>query len=396
MTSTFRIQSIDALRAITMLLMIWVNDFWTLSAVPHWLEHMPADVDALGFSDVIFPAFLFIVGLSIPFAIDQRKRKGESQTSIARHIASRSAALLVMGILMVNLDSYHAPSAPLPKPLWQVLMTIGFFLIWNVYPKRGLGQKTILGLKAGGLLLLAFLAATFRSDPENGYNWLEPHWWGILGLIGWSYLLAAFLYLLSGGKTVWVATGWAFLSLLNIAAFAGMLESAALVRDHVWIITDGALPALTTAGVLVSTLYLQVLQKRGSAAFIGFLVTFGVLALVAGLAFRPFWGISKILGTPAWTQICTGITALAFAFMYWLMDTKNISAWYRWIRPAGVATLTCYLVPYLVYPISHWLGIELPDSLTHGAIGLLKSFFFALMIIAITGLINRAGVKLKI
>mgnify|MGYP001953038981 CR=1 FL=1 len=48
-----RIASIDILRALTMLLMIWVNDFWTLKEVPKRLQHANATEDYLGFSDVI-------------------------------------------------------------------------------------------------------------------------------------------------------------------------------------------------------------------------------------------------------------------------------------------------------------------------------------------------------
>ena len=64
-----RIASIDILRALTMLLMIWVNDFWTLYNVPKWLQHAKATEDYLGFSDIILPLFLFIVGLSIPNSV---------------------------------------------------------------------------------------------------------------------------------------------------------------------------------------------------------------------------------------------------------------------------------------------------------------------------------------
>ena len=53
-----RIGSIDILRAITMLLMIWVNDFFTLIDIPKWLEHASASEDYLGFSDVIFTGWL--------------------------------------------------------------------------------------------------------------------------------------------------------------------------------------------------------------------------------------------------------------------------------------------------------------------------------------------------
>lgn len=67
-----RLTSIDAFRALTLLLMIWVNDFWTLEGIPGWLGHAEAAEDRMGFSDVIFPAFLFIVGLSVPIAIQNR------------------------------------------------------------------------------------------------------------------------------------------------------------------------------------------------------------------------------------------------------------------------------------------------------------------------------------
>jgi predicted acyltransferase len=67
-----RINSIDIFRAITMLLMVFVNDFWTLTGIPSWLQHSGATQDFLGFSDIVFPCFLFIVGMSIPYAIMNR------------------------------------------------------------------------------------------------------------------------------------------------------------------------------------------------------------------------------------------------------------------------------------------------------------------------------------
>ena len=63
-----RVRSIDAFRAVTMFLMIFVNDLDGIPKVPMWLKHAGDNADALGLADTIFPAFLFIVGLSIPFA----------------------------------------------------------------------------------------------------------------------------------------------------------------------------------------------------------------------------------------------------------------------------------------------------------------------------------------
>ena len=60
-----RIASIDILRALTMYFMIFVNDLWTLREIPEWLGHAARGEDRLGFADIIFPLFLFIVGLSL-------------------------------------------------------------------------------------------------------------------------------------------------------------------------------------------------------------------------------------------------------------------------------------------------------------------------------------------
>src|ERR1700761_9524010 len=98
-----RLASIDILRALTMFFMIFVNDLWSVKNIPDWLEHAERNQDAMGFADIIFPLFLFIVGLSVPFAILARKSRGESQSSILAYILTRSFALLVMGFFHVNL-----------------------------------------------------------------------------------------------------------------------------------------------------------------------------------------------------------------------------------------------------------------------------------------------------
>ena len=57
--------------------MIWVNDFWTINNIPKWLKHAKTGEDYLGFSDVIFPWFLFVLGMSIPFSFENRIKQGE-------------------------------------------------------------------------------------------------------------------------------------------------------------------------------------------------------------------------------------------------------------------------------------------------------------------------------
>ena len=94
--------AIDMLRALTMTLMIFVNDFWKVHDVPQWMEHAKRGVDFMGLSDFVYPAFLFCVGMSVPYAIESRYCKGYSGESTAGHILLRTLSLLIMGAFLGN------------------------------------------------------------------------------------------------------------------------------------------------------------------------------------------------------------------------------------------------------------------------------------------------------
>ena len=93
-----RITSIDALRGFVMFMMIFVNDLAGApdSIVPDWMAHF-SDRHKTGsgmtFVDLVFPGFLFIVGMSIPFALGPRLKRGEPLWKISGHIITRTLAL---------------------------------------------------------------------------------------------------------------------------------------------------------------------------------------------------------------------------------------------------------------------------------------------------------------
>ncbi|MCF0070105.1 DUF5009 domain-containing protein [Dyadobacter sp. CY261] len=394
---SLRLDSIDVFRAVTMFLMIFVNDLWTLEDVPDWLEHSKAAEDAMGLSDVVFPGFLFIVGLSIPFAISNRKQKGDNNTLIIMHIAERTFALLLMGIFIVNYENIAGPAMAVSKYVWEIGMVVAFFMIWNVYPANPEKNGLYTALRIAGYLLLAGLAMIYKGGDSENPSWMGVHWYGILGLIGWSYLLGALTYLLTGDRMKWAIAGWLFFELFNLADFAGILDFLDPVKKYVWIVGSGSMPAFVVGGVVASVIYRNGVSRNtiGNTYWI-ILIVLSVVCLAYGFGTRPFWGISKIRATPAWVGICTGISFLAFSFLFWLVDLQKFKNWANIIKPAGTATLTCYLIPYIWYAVITLAGISLPMILRTGVIGLVKSACFSLLVILLTGAINRMGVKLKI
>ena len=186
MKSGNRILSVDIMRGLTLLLMLFVNDL-NMRVAPAWLGHMPADHDGMGLADWVFPGFLFIVGMAIPFAISGRIKKGEPMAKILLHIAIRTLSLLVIGILMLNSGRVNPESTGMQKDLWALLMYLSVFLVWNDYPTESY-KLLFRTLRVTGMAVLLFLVIIFRSGSANDPGWMITGWWGILGRIGGGYL----------------------------------------------------------------------------------------------------------------------------------------------------------------------------------------------------------------
>ena len=384
-----RLLSIDVLRALTMLLMIFVNDASGVSNIPAWLDHAKETEDALGFADTIFPAFLFIVGLSIPLAIKSRISKGDSTWQMLFYIISRSAALLIMGFYHVNLESY-SPAAILPKAVWEILITLSFFMIWLDYPETMAKVKkhTLMG---SGLALLVALAVIYKGGDLANPHWMHTSWWGILGIIGWSYLICALVYYFSKGKLYTLIVIWALFAAMNIASHS------ILDHDFLPIIGDCSAIVLTMGGVVTIGLYAHLVKIEKTQKLWLLFGIIGIVLIVGGLIIRPYTeGISKIRSTPAWIFISSGLTILMFELFIYLVDIKGKINWFKAIRPAGTSTLTCYLIPYFQVALLELFNVTYPSIFNSGIIGLLRSLATALIIIWLVGLMEKRRLRLKI
>jgi predicted acyltransferase len=386
-----RLISIDAFRALIMIMMIFVNDLWTLVDIPSWLEHVSADTDGMGLADIVFPAFLFIVGLSVPYAIQSRKNKGDNNVRIFLHILSRTIALLVMGLFLVNAENY-SDDAEVPRGIWMILLIVAFFLIWLDYknPK----SRFVMTLKGIGVLLLILLISTFETNNGDGIRAMGISWWGILGLIGWAYFISSSVYLFSGGKPWIQIIALLFFVFFSSANSLGWLEPLGALKDYVWISGDGSMPALSMAGILTAIAYKQLTSK--DRTFWIYTVALAILLILFGVVTRPLWGISKIKATPSWTTICAGIAVIGFLLTVYITDVKKITRWYKPIKPAGTSTLTSYLLPYIHYAILGIVWIQLPVFFRTGAVGLTKSLLYAIAIVLATGLLEKRNIRLKI
>jgi len=377
-----------------MLLMIWVNDFWTLSSIPKWLQHANATEDYLGFSDIIFPLFLFIVGLSIPLAIEQRRIKGLSIFSIAKHIIIRSASLLTIGIFMVNYETAHHESIIIGKFWWCILMAIAVGLIWMHWKRSSVPKKWHTPLQLVGFTLLIFLAIIYKGGSV-GDLWMTSQWWGILGLIGWAYLTSALVFVFSRGNFAIMFGLFLALGILSILDHSDVLTVLPKGLSFLSTIYTGTIPAFTSAGI-IATLLFQKLSKEHSKWIFPSLTILGILSLGFGIGTRSLWGISKIQGTPSWLGVSLGISFILFAILYVITDLKKKTNWAKFIAPAGTATLTCYMLPYIIYPLREIIGIRLPEFFNNGIIGLIGSFIFALLVVFLTGRFEKLGFKLKL
>ncbi|HLO79434.1 MAG TPA: DUF5009 domain-containing protein [Chitinophagaceae bacterium] len=390
-SSSFRVASIDVLRALTMVLMIFVNDLWSLKDIPAWLEHVERGVDGIGLADTVFPAFLFIVGMSVPFAFGNRRKKGDNDKDLVMHVLVRTIALLVMGVFLVNGESINEAATGMHRLLWNVICCTCFIAIWNAYPKT-MNKIMVLGVKGVAILVLLILAFIYRGGEEAGH--FSPKWWGILGLIGWSYLVSGLVAVYAKDNIKVIAAAWIFLALLSMLWHARLVPSFLHFIPHS--ILGGTEAGLTMGGVLTSMIFRHYRARNDNKTLTIVLVSFAVVLVILSVITRPYWGLAKLGATPAWLFLCSAFTIIAFVLIYWLVDVFGKSNWFSIIKPAGTDTLLTYLIPYYAYATTNFLGIHIPEFALVGAIGLVKSFLFALLCCGVTWILSKRGIRLKL
>lgn len=287
-----RLGSIDALRGITVAAMLLVNNPGDWSAVFAPLRH--SDWHGCTPTDLVFPFFLFLVGVSMAFSVAPRALDASKRPTLARGVLERALRILVAGALLHLL-------------IWWALDT-HHFRIWGVLQRIAVCAA-----------LVGLLAVYARLHVQVGV---------LVGLlVGYTVLLLGL-----GDLAPWTNPA----SRLDTALFAPWIyqwhADTGLGHDPEGLLSTLGALASTTLGLLAGAL----LRSGRAVALAGL----GAATAVLGLLLAIVLPLNKQLWTPSYVLWTGGLAALALWLAHVLIDQKG---WPAWGRRFGVNAITAYL-----------------------------------------------------
>ena len=341
-----RLQSLDVLRGVTIAAMMLVNKqgndagYAALQHVP-WHGATP--------TDWIFPFFLFMVGIALPFSIASRRRQGATDAEIMRHAVTRALILFALGVFEKNFpflssawDTFRIPG---------VLQRIAFCYLAGtallLYTTRRQQRLIAAVLLVGYWVLLAFVPVPGAGVVPMTREFAAQNW------AAWMDQLTMGRHLGYGGRT-WDANGLlsSLPSIVTLQAgiFAAWILEAGLTVAATW--------RLAIAG-LVSVLAGWV--WGGFQPIIG-LGIIGEPGVNGALVFP----INKMLWTSSYVLYTAGLGLLCLAACLWLIDLRRRdTAAPRWAMPfvvLGTNAIFAYLASGLVAKLLHVWTVTAADG----------------------------------
>lgn len=295
-----RLVSLDAFRGLTIAGMILVNNPGSWAHIYAPLRH--AEWHGWTPTDLIFPFFLFIVGVALPFSFRRRVAEGAATADLMRHVARRSLIIIAIGVAMRAIPDFDFAT----MRYYGVLQRIGlvYFVAAGVYLTCG---RTSRGGITGGLLLGYWAAMMLIPVPGYGAGDLSP-----------DGNLAAWLDRLVMGGHLWQGT-WDPEGLLS------------------------TLPAIATSllGIFAGE---WLASNRSPAERARGLVVAGAALTVAGLAWGLVFPINKNLWTSSYVVFTAGAALLVLSPLYWLIDVRGFrGVWEKWMVVYGMNAIAVFV-----------------------------------------------------
>lgn len=346
---TERLVSLDAFRGAIMLLMASSglglatvarhypeSDVWKF--IGHHAEHAPWAGCTLW--DLIQPAFMFMVGVALPYSLANRIARGQSLGSAFAHALWRSAALVLLAIFLTSNWSTRTEWV-FTNVLAQIGLGYPFLFL------LGLARPRTQAATALAILVLSWLAFALHPLPPAGFDWASvgvpagwPHLTGFAAHWEKSFNFAAtfdrwFLNLFPREKPFLFSTGgYQTLNFIpSLATMIGGLLAGQLLRSG-----------------LATTEKLKRLAIAGCAG-----VAAGWMLDLAGLG-----PIVKRIWTPAWVLYSGGLVTLLLAGFVAVIDWKG---WKTWAFPLVVAGLNPIALYCLWQLSSSWIRSTLKTHL---------------------------------
>lgn len=314
-----RLYSLDIFRGATIAAMILVNnpgnDF-AYAPLNHakWNGWTP--------TDLIFPFFLFIVGVSLVMSFRARVQRGESKRNLLLHSLRRSAIIFLIGLFLNGFPYFHLATWRVAGVLQRIALAYLAAAVITLYA----GTRGIV-LWVAGLLIGYWVAMRFIPVPGIGLPGTDMPINAPDGNLGW-YIDKLYLP-------------------------GAMYEKT---RDPEGILSTFPAIATTLLGVLTGE-WLQS-PKSPARKTLGMLL-FGVLGIAAGLLWNLWFPINKKLWTSSFVLFTAGCALLALGACYWLCDVKLRRGW--WTKPFlvyGTNAITAYALAELVSSLLYSLHVR--------------------------------------
>jgi predicted acyltransferase len=356
-----RLLSLDAFRGLTVAAMVLVNNPGTWQAVYAPLRH--AEWHGWTPTDLIFPFFLFIVGVAIPLALGRRIAGGAGRSEVILKILRRSVIVFGLGLLLHAVPDFDFANIRIPGVLQRIAvcyLVAALVFVWT-------GWRTQAALVA--VLLVGYWAAlTLVPVPGFGAGRLDP-----------EGNLAAYVDRLVLGRHIW---------------------RAARVYDPEGVLSTLPAIATTLMGVLAGR-WLKAGRTREATAF-GLLMA-GVVGVGLGELWAVWLPVNKALWTSSYAVLTAGAALMALALCYWLVEVRGVRGWTRPFVVLGVNALALFFVSTLVarlliaFKLHAWLFAHLfapwaapVDASLAFAVAYLAVWF------ALMWLLDRRGVRLTV
>jgi predicted acyltransferase len=391
-----RILSIDIFRGLTMMVMIFVNDLASIHGLPWWTNHALEEQNLMTYVDMVFPFFLFIVGMSMPLAIRRRLDQNPSTRALCLHIVLRSFGLIILGLILANAGLGDHGLMGISNAAWALLAIAGAILLWLAPGPATQRNWLHQALQILGFVLLLIAFSIFRRKLDNGrVGWIDNSYPEILGIIGYTYFSVAILYILTR-RWLWAPMAWfVALSIFCALTTANLIHAPAL-PPYLWPIGHGDSASITMAGVVISTLFFcehRWTSLRDKVILAG---VFAIGCVTAAWLLTPL-GISKIRATPTWCLASIGASVLSFMLLYWLCDVQGKTGWAAFVKPAGSNTLLTYLLPDIYFYLAAIAGFTyFEHHFNSGGLGVLSAVVFTFAILGVSMLLTKWKIRLQL